>query len=658
MVDFKRKVRYSKIPGPNQKGFNRGLWQSYSIDPSITEEDKKLVEAGLFFDDILSFLRSQKSLQKIFLRPSAIARLTIAVATANLLAIAHKSMPKSLSPDKPRVVTSDLVEMTVVLPTGETYTPDELITGMGDGMKHIFRDLRTMDPSTHKPNEFGSTKVQLKQIWREFNLAICYQTAAEYWMNCLGNGYVLEKRAEGVALIPSDRQAEIARTVSTYRRSTMALHENIAFVDEWLHSHPSLSRVLKEKLCGIPLVRRISGGGRIDHIELGLGKRVLDAAAKEIASQASLMTGCYKDLLGDPLPNLSGFTIAQITNAWRLLQSLANTIFTDLKKLEGEGLSVLLQCAPQIPKQLLWGTLAKALSLSLERAGALAEVLVFDGSPSRDLWAQPLIECEEDYCLVIPCILSVNLLRIVETWMRQGGLDLERRGPELEQFCRSELREIILRSPLKRSIQICQEPIVFKPQSDREEEIDLVIILGETILLLEVKCILWPDDAIQIANYRDTVEKAAAQIARKRKAVIKHYPTFSERLSKGGYKPPEKASILGCVLTNSAVFSGFPINNVPIIDLAILRSFLINEHVRSLERDKGKIINKKTISFYTDLANAMETLPEYLLNPPQLDITKQSVMIREVAFPLESPSSGKLVYETYSVELDVKAFSA
>lgn len=656
MEDFKRKVRYNKIPGPTQKGFNRGVWQSYSSDPRITEEDKRLIVAGIFFDDILSSLRSQKSLQEIFLRPSAIARLTIAMATSNLLAIAQKSKPKSLSSDQPLLVTSDVVEMAVVLPTGETYTPDELITGMGDGMKHIFRELHTMDHSTHKPNEFDSTEVQLKQIWREFNLAICYQTAAEYWLNCLGNGYVLEKRMEQVALVPSDRQVEIARTVSTYRRSTMALHENMAFVDEWFHSTPPLPRGMKEKLCGIPLVRGISGGERIDHIELGLSKRVLDSAAKEIASQVSLKTGCYKDLLQDPLPNLSGFTIDQIANAWRLLQSLATAIFADLKNLEGEGLSVLLRCAPKIPKQLLWGTLAKALSLSLERAEALAKVLVFDGSPSRDLWAQPLIECEEDYCLVIPCILSVHLLRIVETWMRQGELDLERRGPEFEQFCRTELKEVLICSPLRRSIQICQEPIVFKPESDREEEIDLVIILGEAILLVEAKCILWPDDAIQIANYRDTVEKAATQIARKRETVIKHYPTFSERLSKGGYKPPERANILGCVLTNSAVFSGFPINNVSIIDLAILRSFLINEHVRSLERAEGKTINKKTVSFYTDLANAMETLPGYLLNPPQLDITRQSVLIREVAFPLESPAFGKLVYETYSVELDVKAF--
>lgn len=656
MGEFSRNVRYNKTPGPNQKGFNRIHWQSSMTDSNLDEEDRRLIMAGLFFDGLLTFIRSQKALSGIQLKPSAIARLVVALSTFNLLSIAHKTMPKAPSPETSRVVTSDLVELTVTLPTGEIFSPDELITGMGDGMKHILRELQTMDRPNGKPSEYESEESHFKQIWREFNMAICYQTAVEFWLHCLGSGYVLAKHDKGLALVPFDRPAEIARTVSAYRRSTMSLHENMAFVDQWFHSFPPMPRPLKEKLCAIPLVSSVSGLDRIDHIELGLGKKVLDSAAKEIAGQVWLKTSYYKDFLDDLLPGLYGFTINQITNGWRLLQSLANVIFTDLRTINDGGLGNLLRYAPRIPKRVLCGTFARALAISPERAEMLAKVFAFDASQSKDLWAQPLVECEEDYCLVIPCILSVHLFRIVESWMRQGGIDLDRRGPEFELFCRGGLKEVLVQSPLRNSVEICDDSVSFKPQGEREEEIDIVIIFADTLLLIETKCILWPDEALQFANYREVVEKAVAQVARKADAVSRNYSAFAERLVQYGYRAPEKANVLCCVLSNSAVFSGFPINGIPIIDLSILNSFLRNEHIRFLERDKGKTLNKQATKFYAEAADATKVLGDYLLDPPQLSHMRRSIKTREIVFPIENPEYGKLIYETYTVELDVTAY--
>ena len=316
----------------------------------------------------------------------------------------------------------------------------------------------------------------------------------------------------------------------------------------------------------------------------------------------------------------------------------------------------MLRYAPRIPKRVLCGTFARALAISPERAEMLAKVFVFDASQSKDLWAQPLVECEEDYCLVIPCIFSVHLFRTVESWMRQGNIDLDRRGPEFELFCRKELKEVLLHSPLRNSVEICDDAVSFKPQGEREEEIDIVIVFADTLLLIETKCILWPDEALQFANYREVVEKAVAQVARKADAVSRNYSAFAERLTQYGYRAPGKANVLCCVLSNSAVFSGFPINGVPIIDLSILNSFLRNEHIRFLERDKGKTLNKQAIKFYAEAADATKVLGDYLLDPPQLSHMRQSVKTREIVFPIENPIYGKLIYETYTVELDVTAY--
>jgi hypothetical protein len=158
----------------------------------------------------------------------------------------------------------------------------------------------------------------------------------------------------------------------------------------------------------------------------------------------------------------------------------------------------------------------------------------------------------------------------VEGWMRQGGLELERRGPEFECFCRDILRIPVALSPIKEAITIVDQSVKFSPPGEQGEEIDLVIMVANTVLLIEAKYILWPDDSLQFTRYRETIKEAVKQIKRKHNAVTCHYADFANRLVQLGYTPPTSPKIVCCVLTNSAVFAGFPIEGVPIVDLIIL----------------------------------------------------------------------------------------
>lgn len=238
--------------------------------------------------------------------------------------------------------------------------------------------------------------------------------------------------------------------------------------------------------------------------------------------------------------------------------------------------------------------------------------------------------------------------------MRQGGLDLDRRGPEFEQFCRENLNASLKKSPIKQSIIVLPESVRFKPTTEREEEIDIVILVADTVLLVEAKCILWPDDSLQFANYRDAVEKAVTQIIRKRDAVLRNYSSFRDRFTQLGYNTPTECNLVCCVLTNSPVYSGFPIEDVPIVDLSILVSFFKNEHVKVELRQFSKPVQRHVINFYIDAADASTILEGYLSDPPQLSNSKRCVKKREVIFPIESPTFSKLVHEMYAVEINVE----
>lgn len=651
MGGFSKDLRHKKIPGPNQRGFNRVEWEFLAKKSELDDEDRRLIISGLFFDDLLCSLRAQKALSEIPLKSSSKARYVIALATYNLFCLSQQAIPKTPSSGKSPLITSEILRTTVLTKTGQHFSPDEIITGMGDGMKHILRELQEFENDRTKLHEYDAEKIHVDQINAEFNKAICYQWAVECWLDCAGNGYGLAKHNKGIALVPFDKAREIARIVSTYRRLNIGMQDTMMFVEKWLHSWP---RSLKEKLCGIPLVRNVSGQNRVEHIDLGLSKKVLDSASVGVAGQLWLQASYYRNLLDDPLSGLYDFTINEIVNGWRLLQSLAVAIFSKLEPIENDFALELLRFAPRIPKRILSGTFSRALGLTYKRAEMLVKVFVFDVEHPHELWLQPLVSCEEDYCIVIPCIHSVHLLRIVEGWMRQGNINLDRRGPEFEQFCREDLNLSLKDSPIKEAVKIPTQSVSFKPQGEREEEIDLVVIISDAVLIIEAKCILWPDESIQFANYRDVLEKAVGQILRKKDAVIRNYASFSDRLKVLGYNAPDRPNVVCCVLSNSAVYSGFPILGVPVIDLAILRSFLRNEHVKAELRHAGRSIQRHALKFYNDAADASLVLESYLIDPPQVSDTRQSVKLREVVFPVESPTFGKLIQQTYSVEIDTQ----
>ena len=112
----------------------------------------------------------------------------------------------------------------------------------------------------------------------------------------------------------------------------------------------------------------------------------------------------------------------------------------------------------------------------------------------------------------------------------------------------------------------------FSPPGKRREEIDLVIMVPILCFLSKLNVFYGP--MIRF-NLRDTERplKRRWQNKRKREAVARHYTDFANRLAQLGYAPSASPNIVCCVLTNSAIFAGFPIERVPIIDLNILGDF-------------------------------------------------------------------------------------
>jgi hypothetical protein len=668
MGEFARQVKNEKIPGPYRRTFKREDWEAIARREDTDLDDKRIASAGLFFSDLLTFLRSDMPLFNSSLNPSAIARSFVGLATWRYCLISAQGQRKFPIPkhgEHPVLIWSSLEALQISTATGQLFDPDELITGLGDALKYILDEWQSNREHQGLRTEYDATPEDINDISFAFNQEISYSCAVEYWLDCVGHNYGLTHHRDGVAHVPFNRDQEIARIVSIYRRLHLNLQDKDYIYQQWFHQ---LSTSEKKRFCEIPLISQIClANDRIQSIELSQNGKVLNMAAFAVAEKIILHRSYYQNLLDEPLPRLHDFTLNEMIDGWRLLQSLAAAVFDEISSFVSDNTKELPRFAsakemprfaPKIASRVLSAVFSKALHMEKHRAQQLVELFVFRDVFSQEVWTQPLIRCEEDYWLVIPCIHSVHLERIVERWIRQGGLELERRGTEFERFCRESLHIPVAKSPIKDAITIVQQGVTFSPPGGNGEQIDLVIVIADTVLLIEAKCYLWPDDSLEFTRYRAKIDGAVKQIKRKHDAVVRHYTAFSNRLAQLGYALPASPKIVCCVLTNSAVFAGFPIEGVPIADLDILGQFFDNELIKIEERRGGKVFERHAIQFYKDKTEAGHVLEKYLLDPPQLRDMKESVKGREVVFPVEHEDYGKFIHTTFRVEIDAEKMMA
>ena len=91
-----------------------------------------------------------------------------------------------------------------------------------------------------------------------------------------------------------------------------------------------------------------------------------------VADKVILQSGYYQNLLNEPLPKLHNFTLNEMINGWRLLQSLASVVFDEMSSRivhnaqelpRFASVEELPRFAPKIASRVLCATVSKALRL-------------------------------------------------------------------------------------------------------------------------------------------------------------------------------------------------------------------------------------------------------------------------------------------------------
>lgn len=628
MGDFLNSVQSNKIIGPLRSGFAAKKWSAQYIQLKSDVDDDRVFEAGNLIHKKLNNIRALlRFVVSDRLKSTTKVRVLAALVNYNFCIVAKKSrnaMEEFVVKKKgenPSVIpmSHDIAAVKMKILNGVEYAPDELIQSMVDGVGIPLKVILDKNPAMTGNPEFG--KVEWEDVLYDFNLGILYSHVEDLWDDCLWNGYVAIEGDGLIRFLPKRSSEQIANVVGRARYNSLgrefALHSINLMRGEVGYGYFDAGKSMA--------VKSIAKEGRRQIIRL----QVVDAGSAEerwlFILRLYASEPYYAGLINEPQPMLLGATLNHVLLAWTLLSKSSSLLRSDVENMKLSEDALLEKSLPYYAPVLYEDALRRMFSdgcgISFSQSQKLTEFFVFRGKTDQELWAQPLIPSGgSTYIPIFAATTSPNLRRLVDVWLNQLGVDLALRGPAFESHIRAAINTDIATSPLLRNAASCfQGGVNFTPSNGRSEEIDLVVVIGNKVIIGEAKCFLEPTEAKQIAMHRMKVVDAAGQARRKSLAVEGNKVEFSRRMKQLGFNLPEDFDVLAAVVLNSAIHSGIPMEGVPVVDEYIFHVFFKGEFVEMAVQEAGKglqTVKKKII--YRTPDEAAATIEDFLKSPPQM----------------------------------------
>jgi len=630
MGEFLRKVQVDEVAGPLRRAFTIGAWKkAFDAAGAPDDADQRIYDAALLIHAKLQSIRSKLKLSSsTSLSATTKLRAFVAASNHNYLLVRSKSLDaveaianEHQDTDGADSKLEDLAAaVKIKLLGGAEWAPDDVITSLVDAIEVPIRFALQGSPSLAGSPRMN--QVNWNDIALELNLGVMFRLAEDLWDDCLWNTYKVVDSGRIKTFVPEDADAKRGHALGIVRRMALSMaHAVIA------------TRALRGIAGrGLPLrireVRAIAQEGKRQVIRVSRPDEATRTQEELFVMRAFASEPYYDELIEEPIPSLGGITLSAILDAWVVISRAAQVLVESVADKESRATDVdapahtwLPAHAPVLQVDALVKALTIAAGIKPPDGRKLIEFFTFRGQPGQEIWASPLVPVGlTTVAPVFAAVVSPNLRRLVDVWMRMADIDLSKRGPPFEQHLRETVQEAIASSKVLAGSAISiKDDYTFKPAAGRAEQIDLLFVIGTTVFLAEAKCILEPTEAKGVAMHRRTVIGAAEQAQRKSQALRDHAAEFVIDAKRFGIDLPQDFKVYPFVVVSTATHIGVPANGVPVVDKYILERFLFGELEDVLFKGENfEIQDRIKNTFYTSVADAEEKAPTYFSAPPQV----------------------------------------
>lgn len=621
MGKFCKAVQRGDVASPGLRRFTPEAWDADYARLGEDEGDRSLHKVGhLVFAKANTIRSSLKISNSNKWNATTKLRAFVAITNHALWVLAHKTKEAlaKTAADKERVLTTDLASIKIGLAIGAEFSPDEIIQSMVDGAQLGIQEVLRSNPPLSGNPRLG--EMDWQEAFMELNLGNLYEHLQDVWDDCLWNDYRLYETPACNLLIPVDPDWLRIRAASRARKDNLDVEFLVNAQNVCLRMPPAKLH----RLIGVRDVKAITKIGRKQLIQLSTSTVPTEESIRMFAARAHAIESYYSELLTQPRQKLGGAGLSEVLRARSVVASIAERM---LENLGGDALaeeagpeSWLPSFAPVIQRDALRRAVVEAAGLDYRQAGAVIEFLTFRGEKGQELWAQSLIPVSDtSLAPMVAAARYPSLSRLIDVWLEQLDVDLGLRGPAFEGHVRTELAGHIESSKLRGNASVLPTALKLRPPVDREEEIDVVLVIGSLVIIGEVKCALQPTGPKRYAMHRKTVVDAVAQVKRKARSVELHRGLFRADLSRAGIAVSDTFEILPVVILNGAIHAGVPYEGVPIVDMHMFSVFFSGELVELAQRNSAgatEVLKKRVL--YHDAGDAGKRAVDYFQAPPQM----------------------------------------
>jgi hypothetical protein len=570
-----------KLSHPTSLEFDAHEWKRLlSGEVELEERDTTLALSALVIANNLAALR-QHYLQGTFDGLSSQEIATFAVADANrswaILRQKGREMRETVAAQSSIGYLSTMGQ--VQLDVGPHTAPagaDDLNTSVVDSLPHwLAQAIAAPADSTDDCFDFSVAGARAQAV---LSLEHAFR---EVWQEILWEPWAIESAAEGWSVAPKNPDDQALWRIWDWREQALLLQNSI------LNRHRE--RAMAADRVPIILPRTavsIERSGQEQRVVLGPPAAEQAAghrSAIEILESAYVAPFLDQSLTGEDAritPRLLELVVC-------VLQDLAELLVPSDADVEYRTVADIDRLSCSLPRADVVTLISEALDIDAGSAAVCIDHLTshpFDdvGPLFRNgLWHRPLIATRdrEKLQMVLGALVWGSPLRRVERWLQEGSrTDLSKTplGLRYEAHVRENLQDALDANEILAPV---AGPVASIARGEAEEEIDGLIRIGSTVLVLEIKCLLAPSDPIDRHDYVVKLESACVQAIRKGHWLQRHPDQIGRRVGLPEDGTPLRVAPL--VVVNQSSGTGCRFGDCLVIDTHFLRLYLSSGEYRS-----------------------------------------------------------------------------
>lgn len=636
---FARAVRGSaKLSSPFAKNFDEEQWVSALKDSEVNERDLHLAMNAIFVGRQVAGLRDSY-IKTLFEGISKRSAIILAVASANRhyfkLVTDHNDQIRDI--DRESIHLSELGQIPVAGLPQSNMSPDDIMPVFIDTLPHWFYEAKGLEEAREAlSTDFGQLELRASVV-----LSI-ESGLRDLWNTALWEDHRQKKSPGNLTFGPHDKPSAFYWHACHQRTMAAMIGPEAIFLDL-----PLIEGEVDDIL-SVTRLKNTKG-----NLRFAVGKATKRSRKRLSSNLTSLENSYLSDFLDEPIQlKDQQISLRILLHALWVLSDMSSLLHGQIKPrmirkyADAKAFSLLVQ------KKEVVRVIQSTLNVKHEMAVAIVYQLSIKPDDTgkcfaEGLWIHPLVELSEnELLLVAPSIVAGSRIRFGEKTLLElnarNQVAYHEQGLRFEARVRSQTIEAIKNNNLLNEC-VCL-PSALPRKGDDDEEIDLILRIGRTIVVGEVKCFVAPTESMERYNYITHLEHAAEQAVRKMNWLKDNFESVAEALSV--QRPSSDLNFLPMVILNQRMGSGLKVGGAIVTD-SILWNLYFTDH----RYNSGAAITKSKkvltyTTFYNSQHEAEASLEMTFLRPPPLVPFLEGEEWSTTEFPI---SSGRLLLEIPSI---------